>query len=99
MQSVSSKIWTRVAASISYGDNYYTTGTSRNGYNQICILSEYLKSHPLFKEFEILIVSVSFVGRSVGYFTVYQPLWVISFKRSNHTGGAVEYTACISVEG
>ena len=28
MQSVSSRIWTRVAVSISYDDNYYTTGTS-----------------------------------------------------------------------
>ena len=28
MQSVSSKIWTRVAVSISYDDNDYTTGTS-----------------------------------------------------------------------
>ena len=27
MQSVSSRIWTRVAESISYGDNHYTTGT------------------------------------------------------------------------
>ena len=28
MQSVSSKIWTCVAVSISYDDNNYTTGTS-----------------------------------------------------------------------
>ena len=28
MQSVSSRIWTRVAVSISYNDNDYTTGTS-----------------------------------------------------------------------
>ena len=28
MQSVSSRIWTRVAVSISYDDNRYTTGTS-----------------------------------------------------------------------
>ena len=27
MQSVSSRIWTRIAAFISYGDNDYTTGT------------------------------------------------------------------------
>ena len=27
MQSVSSRIWTRVAMSISYDDNDYTTGT------------------------------------------------------------------------
>ena len=29
MQSVSSRIWTRVAVSISYDDNHYTTGTIR----------------------------------------------------------------------
>ena len=28
MQSVSSKIWTRVAVSISYDDNHYTTATA-----------------------------------------------------------------------
>ena len=28
MQSVSSRIWTRVAVSISYDDNHYTTDTS-----------------------------------------------------------------------
>ena len=28
MQSVSSSIWTRVAVSISYDDNNYTTGTN-----------------------------------------------------------------------
>ena len=28
MQSVSSRIWTRVAVSISYDDNHYSTGTS-----------------------------------------------------------------------
>ena len=30
MQSVSSKIWTCVAVSISYDDNHYTTGPSLN---------------------------------------------------------------------
>ena len=29
MQSASSKIWTRVAVSISYDDNHYPTGTSK----------------------------------------------------------------------
>ena len=28
MQSVSSRIWTRVAVSISYDDNHYTTSTA-----------------------------------------------------------------------
>ena len=30
MQSVSSRIWTLVAVSISYDDNHYTTGTSKS---------------------------------------------------------------------
>ena len=29
MQSVRSRIWTRVAVSISYDDNHYTTGTNQ----------------------------------------------------------------------
>ena len=33
MQSVSSRIWTRVAVSISYDDNNYTTGTTITGLN------------------------------------------------------------------
>ena len=34
MQPVASRIWTRVAVSISYDDNHYTTGISKsNAYN------------------------------------------------------------------
>ena len=36
MQSVSSRIWTRVAVSISYDDNHYTTSTSVN-YRYVCL--------------------------------------------------------------
>ena len=40
MQSVSSRIWTRVAVSISNDDNYYTTGTSCNTLNRFyCVES------------------------------------------------------------
>ena len=35
MQSVSSRIWTRIAVFISYGDNDYTTGTSKEIYGQV----------------------------------------------------------------
>ena len=42
MQSVSSRIWTRVAVSISYDDKHYTTGTSSAiGLNSITILFLY----------------------------------------------------------
>ena len=34
MQSVLSEIWTRVAVSISYDDNNYTTGTSFTIYTE-----------------------------------------------------------------
>ena len=34
MQSASSKIWTRVAVSISYDDNHYITGTSQKDYKE-----------------------------------------------------------------
>ena len=35
MQSFSSRIWTRVAAPISFDDNHYTTGTSKQITNSI----------------------------------------------------------------
>ena len=34
MQSVSSRFWTRVAVSISYDDNHYTTGTLQISYRK-----------------------------------------------------------------
>ena len=37
MQSVSSRIWTRVAMSISYDDNYYTMGTSKLTYHDVTV--------------------------------------------------------------
>ena len=44
MQSASSRIWTRVAVSISYDDNHYTTGTSfKNVINEMCLEIIFLK--------------------------------------------------------
>ena len=50
MQSVSSRIWTRVAVSISYDDNDYTTGTSsvvyvRQTFSGSCLLRKYSKTN------------------------------------------------------
>ena len=51
MQSVSSRIWTRVALSISYDNNHYTTGTSNPfllymSFNSSCLLAQlYGSSH------------------------------------------------------
>ena len=39
MQSVSSRIWTRVAVSISYDDNHYTTGTTVNSFIEIFLVT------------------------------------------------------------
>ena len=39
MQSVSSRIWTCVAVSISYDDNHYNMGASKNYDSNIAILS------------------------------------------------------------
>ena len=44
MQSVSHRIWTRVTMSISYDDNHYTTGTSKN-----MNIYKYEISTPLYK--------------------------------------------------
>ena len=46
MQSVSSRIWTRVAVSTSYDDNHYTTGTSDYNwyYFNLHILQVFLSS-------------------------------------------------------
>ena len=38
MQSVSSRIWTRVTVSISYDDNRYTTDTSKYVYVCVCFV-------------------------------------------------------------
>ena len=37
MQSVSSRIWTRITVSISYNDDHYTTGTRKKLYNLLKI--------------------------------------------------------------
>ena len=66
MQSVSSRIWTRVAVSISYDDNHYTMGTSQNfSYNTKDISSVgnpvkaslvIVKNSPTMKNFVISVV-------------------------------------------
>ena len=51
MQSVSSRVWTRVAVSISYDDNYYTTGTSwidiwQSQFNIVCLQTYFVLFDP-----------------------------------------------------
>ena len=45
MQSVSSKIWTHVAVSISYDDNDYTMGTSLNSYLYLAVIPQKITDH------------------------------------------------------
>ena len=44
MQSVSSRIWTRIAVFISYGDNDYTTGTSKKNF-MWCMIVAWTTNH------------------------------------------------------
>ena len=46
MQSVSSRIWTRVAVFISYDDNDYTTGTSKKVYILWSLVSKVFANGP-----------------------------------------------------
>ena len=53
MQSVLSRIWTRVAVSISYDDNHYTTGTSVLGNYGDYTLFNFSESHKLVLEWKL----------------------------------------------
>ena len=63
MQSVSSRIWTRVAVSISYDDNDYTTGISSKFWNDnggkqdVAWDSEFMYNEGIFIIFEFSISS------------------------------------------
>ena len=56
MQSVSSRIWTRVAVSVSYDDNHYTTWTSR-ALQQLVKEKEYSEFKPVQVRLKIDLVS------------------------------------------
>ena len=83
MQSVSSRIWTRVAVSISYDDNYYTTGTL---FMNAPLLSLSLSPS--------LSLSLSL---SHSYIHIYIYIYIYIMNRT--TLLIVEYTDCISAEG
>ena len=48
MQSVWSRIWTRVSVSISYDDNYYTMGTTFVVFYGISVIVGCLMPNPVF---------------------------------------------------
>ena len=60
MQSVSSRIWTRVAVSISYSDNHYTTDTS-NCFAQGIITACRSSDYTLYKTFAEIRVVMSVI--------------------------------------
>ena len=80
MQSVSSKIWTRVAVSISYEDNHYTTGIS---YSRLllllcsCIVTIFL---PL----SSLKVDILTFIHPVWYPCLQSPIFLFHFSIHNH---------------
>ena len=59
MQSVSSRIWTRVAVSICYDDNHYTTGTSLCFYSHFCFELLLLCQSMLSMLFLITVISIT----------------------------------------
>ena len=56
MQSVSSRIWTRVAVSIFYDDNHYTTGSNLN--NKVWYLDESMQLSNLISNFDYFLLAV-----------------------------------------
>ena len=62
MQSVSSRIWTRIAVFISYGDNDYTTGTPQQRYSP-CIL----QTQPIGEQFNRFEFRVFFLLHRLSY--------------------------------
>ena len=71
MQSVSSRFWTRIAVSIPYDDNHYTTGTSCYLYNtKFIIMFVYNSKQFLWK--------VNFhLNESYPYFIIFVELYTI----------------------
>ena len=65
MQSVSSRIWTRVAVSISYDDNNYTTGTTAKSCLYIYIKYMICQQILLIWYLNKLIFSHSKIGSSI----------------------------------
>ena len=72
MQSVSSRIWTRVTVSISYDDNHYTTGTSMKNYDWPVLIivairiihSEYYISSAIPRDFSLFSFVSIFSGKA-----------------------------------
>ena len=72
MQSVSSRIWTRIAVSISYDDNHYTMGTS----GKITVYFQfYPVSLPEFEQFLNLIKKIFIVMCSYTHICVHVCVW------------------------
>ena len=81
MPSVSSRIWTRVTVSISYDDNHYTTGISKqSAINKKKIDSQIQAFVYLFVFFRFHLLSTGTVKR-----TQCQAFFLIDFNNGNYT--------------
>ena len=102
MQSVSSRIWTRIAESTSCDDNHYTMGTSTMGFlpGHACLVGLNLllgaKNIPKWNAKKITHFCDSHVWVSI---FVWISLTHTHIKIIAQSAGAVEYTDCFSAEG
>ena len=82
MQSVSSRIWTRVAVSISCDDNHYTTGTSREIKNSLIswLFRELSWSHYIF--WLVIKVILSLTNMCCCNIYLYHPQYLFSHSLS-----------------
>ena len=92
MQSVLSRIWTRVAVSISYDDNYYTSGTSLKRYKvpflKYLVWSDLGLSHGLWDHWQTLyplyyiyIIYIYISLNIIDIFCLYIFLLILSYCR------------------
>ena len=79
MQPVSSRIWTRVAVSISYDDNHYTTGTSIEVFMPQPVKQNQLSKRKLIQTgiMEIDRKRQKYVGHSISFQTSFVPAFII----------------------
>ena len=96
MQSISSRIWTRVTVSISYDDNHYTTGTSSVLYMTLNNLAlkiwnvEYplhfhcSQAHSDPKWYHLIVLSMGQIERTVSNLITDVELWLLYSNTWNH---------------
>ena len=82
MQSVRSRIWTRVVVSISYDDNDYTMGTSKEAVTKVM---DTLTQEDLHGAFQKLLERYKCIATGGDYFEWGLEFYVCSINKSTHT--------------